>query len=130
MAQADRQKNRGPSFAIASIPVRSTGAKFPCGEQIQIASKAGYDAIELGCDVTQFVEQGGKVAELAKEIADLGLGLDSHRLRQLARRRRAEAQTRIRAMSPRYGNRARAWGAIASRHLQSVQQGSRRSIWM
>ena len=54
------------------------GSEVPVREQIQIASQAGYDAIELWLrDVTKYVEQGGKVTELAKEISDLGLGLDS-----------------------------------------------------
>lgn len=67
-----------PRFRYCLNTSTINGGEVPVREQIQIASKAGYDAIELWLrDVTQYVEQGGKVSDLAKEISDLGLGLDS-----------------------------------------------------
>ncbi|MEZ6152214.1 MAG: sugar phosphate isomerase/epimerase family protein [Pirellulaceae bacterium] len=78
LAQAGPAEKSWPKFRYCLNTSTINGSEVPVREQIQIASKAGYDAIELWLrDVTQFVEQGGKVAELAKEIADLGLGLDS-----------------------------------------------------
>ncbi len=77
-AQAAPTENTWPKFRYCLNTSTINGSEVPVREQIQIASKAGYDAIELWLrDVTKFVEQGGKVAELAKEITDLGLGLDS-----------------------------------------------------
>ncbi|MEQ8785908.1 MAG: sugar phosphate isomerase/epimerase family protein [Pirellulaceae bacterium] len=43
-------------------------------EQIDVAAKAGYDGIEPWIrDLTAYVQQGGKPAELRKRIADAGL---------------------------------------------------------
>lgn len=77
-AQAAPAGRDWPKFRYCLNTSTINGSEVPVREQIQIASKAGYDAIELWLrDVTKFIEQGGKVADLAKEITDLGLGLDS-----------------------------------------------------
>lgn len=53
-------------------------AKVPVREQVQIAAAAGYDSVELWLrDVEKFVAEGGKLKDLAKEISDLGLKVDS-----------------------------------------------------
>lgn len=53
-------------------------SKVPIREQIQIAEEAGYDSIEIWIgDVTKFLESGGTLKELAKEISDRGLQVDS-----------------------------------------------------
>lgn len=52
--------------------------EVPIREQIQIAANAGYDSIEIWIrDVTKFVEGGGALKDLAQEINDLGLQVDS-----------------------------------------------------
>ncbi len=75
----------GSSHAAAKLQFRyclnmSTinGGEVPIRDQIKIAASAGYDAVELWLrDVDKFVGQGGDLKALAKEIADLGLGVDS-----------------------------------------------------
>ncbi|MCB0616474.1 MAG: sugar phosphate isomerase/epimerase [Phaeodactylibacter sp.] len=54
------------------------GSVIPVRKQIQIAAAAGYDAVELWLrDVDKFTEGGGKLSDLAQEIKDLGLTVDS-----------------------------------------------------
>ncbi len=54
------------------------GGEVPVREQIKIAATAGYDAVELWLrDVDKFVNEGGKLADLRKELVDLGLRVDS-----------------------------------------------------
>lgn len=54
------------------------GGKVPVREQVQIAAKAGYDAVELWLrDIDRHVTDGGTLSDLGKEISDLGLGVDS-----------------------------------------------------
>jgi sugar phosphate isomerase/epimerase len=54
------------------------GQKLPLPEQVDIAAKAGYDAIEpwMG-ELHQYVAGGGSVADLKKRIADAGLTVES-----------------------------------------------------
>ena len=52
--------------------------EVPIREQIKIAAEAGYDSIEFWVpDVQKFTGAGGKLTELAREIADRGLLVDS-----------------------------------------------------
>ena len=52
--------------------------EVPIREQIKIAADAGYDSIEFWVrDVQKFTGAGGKLTELAREIADRGLLVDS-----------------------------------------------------
>jgi 2-keto-myo-inositol isomerase len=54
------------------------GEVIPIIEQVQIAQKAGYDAIEIWLrDVDKFVSGGGDVKDLKKRIADAGLTVES-----------------------------------------------------
>ncbi len=54
------------------------GGKVPVREQLQIAADAGYDAVELWLrDIATFTAGGGSLQDLAKEISDLGLAVDS-----------------------------------------------------
>ncbi len=77
-AHAAAEHKPWPKFRYCLNTSTINGGEVPVREQIQIAAKAGYDAIELWLrDITKYVEQGGKPAELAKEISYLGLGLDS-----------------------------------------------------
>jgi sugar phosphate isomerase/epimerase len=54
------------------------GQKLTLPEEIDIASKAGYQAIEpwMG-EIDSYVRQGGSLADLKKRIADLGLSVES-----------------------------------------------------
>lgn len=50
------------------------GFKLPLAEQIELAAKAGYQAIEPWVsDVKQHAESGGSLGDLKKRTADLGL---------------------------------------------------------
>ena len=54
------------------------GEVIPVTEQIKIASKAGYTGIELWVrDIDKFIEAGGKLSELRRQIADAGLKVES-----------------------------------------------------
>lgn len=54
------------------------GGEVPVRQQVQIAAEAGYDGVELWLrDIQRFVADGGRLADLASEIADLGLTVDS-----------------------------------------------------
>ena len=54
------------------------GQKLGLEKQIQIAGAAGYDAIEPWLSsIEDYVKAGGKLADLKKQIADLGLTVES-----------------------------------------------------
>lgn len=54
------------------------GQKLPLVKVIDIAAKAGYDAIEPWIDeIERHVEQGGSLADLRKRIEDSGLTVES-----------------------------------------------------
>lgn len=54
-----------------------SGQKKPLPEMVEIAAKAGYDAIEPWIrDIDQYVQSGGSVRDLAKRIRDLGLTVE------------------------------------------------------
>lgn len=54
------------------------GQNLSLDKEIEIAAKAGYDAIEPWVDrVNQYVKSGGSLKELRKRIADLGLTVES-----------------------------------------------------
>lgn len=54
------------------------GQKLPLVEVIDIAAKAGYDAIEPWIrEIDQYVEAGGDLDDLKKRIADAGLTVES-----------------------------------------------------
>ncbi len=63
-------------FCLNMSTIREQKLSVP--EQVEVAAKAGYDAIEpwMG-ELHQFVEQGGKPADLKKRIADSGLTVES-----------------------------------------------------
>ncbi len=53
-------------------------SKIPLREQIQIAAKAGYTGVELWLrDVDRYIQEGGDLPGLRREIADLGLTVES-----------------------------------------------------
>jgi len=54
------------------------GQKLSVPDQIKVCAQAGYDAIEPWMrDLYQFVEQGGKLADLRKQLDDAGLTVES-----------------------------------------------------
>lgn len=54
------------------------GQKLPLPEQVRIAAEAGYDAIEPWLrDIDAYVQGGGKLADIRKQIADSGLTVES-----------------------------------------------------
>ena len=54
------------------------GEVIPIVDQIAIAEKAGYDAIEPWMrDIEKFVSSGGRISDLKKRIADAGLTVES-----------------------------------------------------
>ena len=54
------------------------GQKLPLPDQVRITADAGYDGIEPWIrDIQQFVESGGSLTDLRKQIADAGLTVDS-----------------------------------------------------
>ena len=54
------------------------GQKLPLPKQVEVAAKAGYQAIEpwMG-ELDGFVQSGGKLADLRKQIDDAGLTVES-----------------------------------------------------
>ncbi len=77
-AVADASALPWPKFRYCLNTSTINGGEVPVREQVQIAATAGYDAVELWLrDVTKYIEEGGTVADLATEMSDLGLSLDS-----------------------------------------------------
>jgi 2-keto-myo-inositol isomerase len=66
----------GFKFSLNMATIR--GQKLSLPEQVEIAAKAGYHAIEPWIEeIQRYVSSGGKLAELKKRIADLGLVVPS-----------------------------------------------------
>jgi 2-keto-myo-inositol isomerase len=66
----------GFKFSLNTATIR--GQKLPLREEVEIAAKAGYHAIEPWVEEIQhYVSGGGKPADLKKRIADLGLVVPS-----------------------------------------------------
>ena len=64
------------SFSLNTSTIR--GQKLPIEKQVAVAAEAGYDGIEPWIrDIEKFVEDGGDLADLKKQIADAGLAVVS-----------------------------------------------------
>lgn len=63
-------------FALNTSTIRGQNLSVP--DQIDVAARAGYDGIEpwIG-DLQKFVDQGGRLEDLRKQISDAGLTVDS-----------------------------------------------------
>ncbi len=73
-AQSPAKPRIGLSLNMATI----RGQKLSLPEEVEIAAKAGYQAIEPWVEeITHYVSTGGKPADLKKRIADLGLVVPS-----------------------------------------------------
>ncbi len=54
------------------------GQKLSLAEQVDVAAKAGYQAIEPWIrELQEFVDKGGKLADVKKQIADAGMTVES-----------------------------------------------------
>lgn len=63
-------------YCFNTSTIRGQNLSVP--QQIDVAAKAGYDAIELWLgDLGKFVEGGGALADLRKQLGDSGLTLES-----------------------------------------------------
>src|SRR5215471_14895383 len=62
-------------FCLNTATIR--GQKVGIVKEIEIASQAGYDAIEPWVDsIDEYVKNGGALADLRKKIADSGLTVE------------------------------------------------------
>ncbi len=65
-------RSRPVSFALNTSTIR--GQKLTISQQVDVAAKAGYDGLEPWIrDIDVFVEAGGNLADLKKQISDSGL---------------------------------------------------------
>jgi 2-keto-myo-inositol isomerase len=77
-APAQAQKRRkGEPFRYCLNTSTIRGQKVPLDQEIELASKAGYDAIEPWIrEIDDYVKAGGSLKDLAKKIKDSGLTLE------------------------------------------------------
>lgn len=75
-AGPDPQASQRIRYCLNTSTIR--GQKLPVPEQVDVAAKSGYDAIEpwMG-DLHQYVGAGGSVGDLKKQIADAGMTVES-----------------------------------------------------
>lgn len=75
-AESTNQPDKPFGFCLNMSTIREQ--KLPVPEQIVVAAKAGYDAIEpwMG-ELHKFVEAGGRPADLRKQLDDSGLTCES-----------------------------------------------------
>src|ERR1044071_6938189 len=67
---------RGFVFCINTATIR--GQKLGIVKELEIASRAGYQAIETWIDAIQeYKRQGGSLPDLKRRVADLGLSVES-----------------------------------------------------
>lgn len=71
-------KESAPAFKYCLNTATIMGHKLKLADQIELVAKAGYQGIEPWIrDIEAYVSSGGKLADLKKRIADLGLGVES-----------------------------------------------------
>jgi 2-keto-myo-inositol isomerase len=74
---AESSSKNSPSWRYCLNSGTISGHKLTIEEQVQLAATAGYDGIEPWVrDIETFVEQGGKLSDLKKQIADAGLQVE------------------------------------------------------
>ncbi len=75
--QADHHKKKG-GFKMCLNMSTIRGQELDAAEEIEVAGKAGYDAIEPWFRrINAYVEKGGKLKDLRKRIDDHGLTVES-----------------------------------------------------
>src|ERR1041384_7787926 len=74
---ASTSKSKEPfRFCLNMATIR--GQKLGIIKEVEIAAKAGYDAIEPWVEsVSEYVKNGGSLPDLRKRIADSGLTVES-----------------------------------------------------
>ena len=73
---AGRKQRRPFLYCLNMATIR--GQKLGIVKEIQVAAKAGYDAIEPWIStIEEYVKAGGQLADLKKQLADLGLTVES-----------------------------------------------------
>jgi 2-keto-myo-inositol isomerase len=78
VAQKDPARPAGEPFGYCLNLSTIRGQKLPLAEEIEIAAKAGYHAIEPWMNkIDEHVKKGGSLRDLGKRIADLGLTVES-----------------------------------------------------
>ncbi|NND99748.1 MAG: sugar phosphate isomerase/epimerase [Pirellulaceae bacterium] len=71
-AASHSPSNMPVQFALNTSTIR--GQKLPIDQQVSVVAQAGYDGIEPWIrDIEQFVDGGGNLSDLKKQIADAGL---------------------------------------------------------
>ncbi len=72
-AEAAPSESRGPfRYCLNTSTIR--GQKLPLVTELEIAARAGYQAVEPWvAEIDQYVAGGGTLSELRRRIADLGL---------------------------------------------------------
>lgn len=72
------EKPDKPSISLSLNTATIRGQKLSLPEEVEIAAKAGYQAIEPWVEeIARYVSTGGKAADLKKRIADFGLAVPS-----------------------------------------------------
>ena len=77
LVAAEGSSTREPfGYCLNTSTIR--GQKLPLAKEIEIAARAGYKGIEPWvAEIDQHVKSGGTLADLRKQIADLGLSVES-----------------------------------------------------
>ena len=77
MAGAD-ERPKADEFRYCLNTATIRGQKLPLAEEARIAAKAGYQAIEPWIqEIADYARGGGSLPDLKKQIADLGLSVES-----------------------------------------------------
>src|SRR5262245_51920390 len=75
-AQASKGEKPAVKFSLNMSTIR--GQKLSLPDQVELAAKAGYDAIEPWInELRQYQQGGGSLVDLRKRIADRGLAVPS-----------------------------------------------------
>jgi 2-keto-myo-inositol isomerase len=74
-AQSTSRKSLAWRYCLNSGTI--SGHKLTIEEQVQLAGRTGYDGIEPWIrDIEAYVQRGGKLDDLKKQIADAGLRVE------------------------------------------------------
>lgn len=77
-AAAPQEKTAGGQFGYCLNTSTIRGQKLGIEQEVELAAKAGYDAIEPWInEIDEYVKQGGSLKDLAKRIRDNGLKVAS-----------------------------------------------------
>src|SRR5689334_17010062 len=71
---ASSPHHRNPSFVYCLNMATIRGHKLGFAKELEVASKAGFGAVEIWMDSLQaFLNKGGTLAEARRRLSDLGL---------------------------------------------------------